>query len=451
MRVAILVAFLLAAPAFALFAQSQPHGHGPVYACPMHPEVRSGERGVCPKCGMELLETEEPETVQIPHTRLGSGTSWQPDATPLRAVHLRASDWMLMLHGAATFGFDDQLGIRGGREAVSTNWFMGMASHAMAGGDVQLRAMLSLEPATVRGSGFPLLLQTGEFYQGAHLHDRQHPHDLFMEASVTYRRPLSNGLGIEVYLAPVGEPALGPTAFMHRASALGDPFPPISHHWQDATHVSFGVATAGVYTHDLKLEGSWFNGREPDENRWNFDFRPFDSFAVRLSANPLRSVSLQVSYGYLASPEPPGFAGVVLGVSRVTGSLTTSMPVLSAGHLDATFAWGRNLEVTPLDSFLFEANLDLDGKNAPFLRLEHVEKTAHDLVVTGVPTFQSYALSSAVVGFVHAFRSFGPIEPAIGARISLGLVPGELVSLYGSRAVGGGFIYLLGRIPTLVQ
>src|SRR5437899_9046351 len=133
------------------------------------------------------------------------------------------------------------------------------------------------------------------------IYDRQHPHDLFMEASLTYRRPLSDWLGAELYLAPVGEPALGPPAFMHRASAEGDPFPPLSHHWQDSTHVSFGVATAGLYTRQLKLEGSWFNGREPDEDRWNFDFRPLDSFSLRLSANPVRPVSLQVPYGYLAS------------------------------------------------------------------------------------------------------------------------------------------------------
>ena len=155
---------------------------------------------------------------------------------------------------------------------------------------------------TIPGDGFPQLLQTGESYHGVHLHDRQHPHDFVMEASFTIRHPLSDWLGAELYLAPVGEPALGPTAFMHRASAEGDPFPPISHHWQDSTHISFGVATAALYTKQVKLEASWFNGREPDDNRWNFDFDTLDSFSVRLSANPVRPVSLQVSYGYLDNP-----------------------------------------------------------------------------------------------------------------------------------------------------
>ncbi len=359
------------------------------------------------------MPSEQPSELALPMTRNASGTSWQPDATPMRGVHFGAGGWSFMLHGAASAGFDDQLGDRGGQRFLSTNWAMGMAEHALWGGEVQLRGMFSLEPLTIPGSGFPELLQTGETYRGVHLHDRQHPHDLFMEASVTYRHPLSDWLGAELYLAPVGEPALGPPAFMHRASAEGDPFPPLSHHWQDSTHVTFGVATAGLYTRQVKLEASWFNGREPDEDRWNFDFRPLDSFSVRLSANPVQPVSLQVSYGYLASPEPPATVGFALSVSRVTGSLSVSLP-LPQVQVDTTLAWGRNLGPIPTDSFLFEANFDLDGRNAPFLRLEVVQKTAHDLVVpgfSGLPAFaQSYLLSSAVLGFVHSFPVLGPID-----------------------------------------
>lgn len=424
------------------------------YACPMHPDVRADSPSRCPKCGMALvaiapIDDDDEPLGPLPMTREGSGTSWQPDATPIRAVHAQLGAWTVMLHGFAALGWDEQLGKRGGDRAVSTNWLMAMAQHPLGGGELTARAMLSLEPLTVYGSGFPLLLQTGEFYDGVHLHDRQHPHDLFMEVALDYRRPLSDWLGLELYLAPSGEPALGPTAFMHRASAQNDPFPPIGHHWQDSTHVSFGVATAGLYTRQLKLEASWFNGREPDQDRWDFDFRRFDSWSVRLSAVPVESVSLQVSYGYLASPEPPQFQGVVLGISRVTSSISVSRPLLSSGRLDATLLWGRNLEITPLDSFLAEANLDLDGSNAPFFRLEYVDKTAHDLVVAGVPTFQSFAVESATLGFVHSFLAAGPLVPGLGARVSLGLLPAALSGLYGSRAVGGGFVYLVLRPPRI--
>jgi len=419
-------------------AQHEGHGHHGGHAAPAQTEA---------------VPAEQSADLSLPMQRNPSGTSWQPDATPMRGVHFGAGGWSFMVHGAASVGFDDQFGDRGGDRFLSTNWLMGMAEHGLAGGEVQLRAMFSLEALTVPGAGFPLFLQTGETYQGVHLHDRQHPHDFFMEASVTYRHPLADWLGAELYLAPVGEPALGPPAFMHRASAEGDPFPPLSHHWQDSTHVSFGVATAALYTRQIKLEASWFNGREPDEDRWNFDFRPLDSFSVRLSANPVQPVSLQVSYGYLASPEPPASTGgLSLSVSRVTGSLGVSLP-LPKVQVDATLAWGRNLGVTPTDTVVVESNFDLDGQNAPFVRLEVAQKTAHDLAVpgsTGLQAFaQTYLLSSATFGFVHSFRALGPIEPALGIRASIGRVPGDLVGpgLYGSQAVFGGYVYLLARAP----
>ena len=420
------------------------------YTCPMHPEVHSDHPGHCPKCGMELMPSEESSELDLPMTRNASGTSWEPDATPMRGVHFGAGGWSFMVHGAASAGFDDQLGSRGGHKWISTNWIMGMASHQALGGEVQLRSMLSLEPLTIGSEGYPQLLQTGETYRGLHLHDRQHPHDLFMEASLTYRRPLSDWLGAELYLAPVGEPALGPPAYMHRASAEGDPFPPISHHWQDSTHVTFGVLTGALYTRQTKLEVSWFNGREPDENRWDFDLRVPDSFSVRLSSNPVQPVSLQVSYGHITSPEPPSLTGVTLDVNRITASISLSVP-LPQVQIDTTLLWGRNVELTPLDSFLFEANFDLGNRYVPFFRLEAVQKTAHDLAVpgySGLPAFaQSYLLWSGVAGVVRSFPLLGPIEPALGLRLSLGRVPSDLESLYGSQAVFGGYVYLLLRLP----
>ena len=399
-----------------------------------------------------MQQQSEPASLVLPEMRNPSGTSWQPDATPMRGVHLTAGDWMFMLHGALSAGYDDQLGNRGGDLFLSTNWLMGMALHPLWGGQAQFRAMLSLEPLTIPGDGFPLLLQTGESYRGVHLHDRQHPHDFAMEASFTYRRRLSDWLGAELYLAPAGEPALGPPAFMHRASAEGDPFPPLSHHWQDSTHVSFGVVTAGLYTQQVKLEASWFNGREPDDNRWNFDFDTLDSFALRLSANPVRPLSLQVSYGYLDNPEaassPPG---TKVSISRVTSSISMSLP-LPMVQIDSTLAWGRNISpVTALDSFLFESNFDLDGVNAPFMRLEAVQKTAHDLDLPGFSgtqaLTQAYWLESAVLGFVRSLPRLGPVEPALGIRLSVGHVPDNLDALYGSRAVFGGYVYLFVRAP----
>jgi hypothetical protein len=225
---------------------------------------------------------------------------------------------------------------------------------------------------------------------------------------------------------------------MHRASAQDDPFPPIGHHWQDSTHVTFGVVTAGLYTRDLKLEASWFNGREPDQDRWNFDLRPFDSFSVRLSAVPEEHVALQVSYGNLASPEPPVLQGAVLGVSRATASVQ-----LSAGGVDAAAVWGRNLEFTPLDSLLLEGRYALTPRDSLFARLERVDKTAHDLAVPGVPAVIAFTVHEAALGASHRFPPVGPVWVGVGARGALAFVPAALQPLYGGTVQPGGYLYLL--------
>ena len=182
----------------------------------------------------------------IPETRMGSGTSWLPDAAPMHAAHHMLGDWTLMLHGVGFLQYDRQGGPRGSNQLGLINWAMAAASRPLGRGQLQLRGMLSAEPWTIGSRGYPLLLQSGEAYQGASLHDRQHPHDLFMELAALYERPVAKNLGLSLYLAPVGEPAVGPVAFPHRPSAADDPLAPISHHWQDGTHITFGVAGVGL-------------------------------------------------------------------------------------------------------------------------------------------------------------------------------------------------------------
>jgi hypothetical protein len=396
-------------------------------------------------------EEQEPETapdsLRLPHGREGSGTSWMPDSTPVFAHHFLAGDWMLMLHYAVTVGYDDQWSDRGSRRLVSTNWVMGMASHPLLGGEVMFRAMLSGEPATAGGSlQIPVLLQTGETYGGQPLRDRQHPHDLFMEVAAIYRHELFGGVSLELYAAPAGEPALGPTAFMHRLSAMNNPYPPISHHWQDSTHISFPVLTAGLYNQWLKLEGSLFHGREPDENRWDFDFGALDSWAVRLSANPTAQTSVQVSYGYLNSPEA---IRPEENEHRLTVSATWSAPIEGGGNLALTGVWGRNLAATKSDSLLGEAQLDLDGRNVPFARLEWVQKSGDDLVLQGDPR-ALYGVVELVLGYARRLPQLGPVVPTIGAAINIGYVPDEVQPAYGTRLPVGAFVFV-GLQPPRMQ
>jgi hypothetical protein len=382
-------------------------------------------------------EAHEESTVQLvlPHGREGSGTSWLPDSSPVQAHHFMAGDWMLMLHYSLVAGYDDQWSDRGSRRFTSVNWIMGMAARSLFGGQLLLRGMVSAEPATAGGHlQLPLLLQSGESYGGAPLHDRQHPHDLFMETALIYRRPVGDSVGIELYGAASGEPALGPTAFMHRPSGMTNPLPPIGHHWQDSTHISFGVITAGVYTRRAKLEASVFHGREPDEDRWNFDFGALDSWSGRFSVNPTDQTSFQVSYGYLHSPEA---LQPDVSLHRVTASATYSAPVLAEGNFALTALWGRNAESDhSSDSALAEATFDLDGRNVPFARLEYVQKLGHDLVVPE----GKYDVFQAQFGYVHRFTG-AAVVPLVGAALDLGLVPGTLESAYGTRTPFGAFFF----------
>src|SRR5262249_11025717 len=196
---------------------------------------------------------------------IGSGTSLQPASTNVPMWHFMPAGWSIMLHMNLTVGFSNQGGPRGVGKAESQNWFMGMAEHKLGPGQLMLRAMVSAEPLTAPHGGFPLLFQTGETYHGQGIVDAQHPHDVFMELAAMYTIPLSERVSVQFYGGPVGEPALGPTAFMHRASASENPSAPLGHHWQDSTHITHGVVTAGITAGLFKFEGSLFHGAEPDE------------------------------------------------------------------------------------------------------------------------------------------------------------------------------------------
>src|SRR5256712_1391366 len=201
----------------------------------------------------------------IPEARIGSGTSWLPDAAPMHAAHFRLGAWTVMLHGRAVVQYDHQAGLRGDSRVSLIDWAMLAASRTVAGGSLSLRGMMSSDPWGVGSRGYPLLLQTGESDRGVPLHDHQHPHDLFMELAALYERAVARNLAVSLYAAPVGEPAVGPAAFPHRPSAADDPLAPLAHHWQDGTHITFGVLTAGAVTRPPQRRGPVVYGGAPGE------------------------------------------------------------------------------------------------------------------------------------------------------------------------------------------
>ena len=308
-------------------------------------------------------------------TRDASGTAWQPDSAPMQAIMGGVDDWSTMVHGFAALTYDNQGGARGDDKIFVSSMLMGMAQRPAAGGTLTLKAMGSLDPLMGK-RGYPLLLATGETADGrTELVDRQHPHDLFMELSATYSRPLADKLSGFVYVALPGEPALGPATFMHRFSGSANPEAPISHHWLDSTHVTFGVATAGLVYDRLKLEGSVFTGREPDQHRYDIERPRFDSWSARLTWNPTANLSMQVSHGFLNSPEQ---LHPEEDVRRTTASVTYNLPVGEKGAWQSTFAWGRNdpsggHHAVSTDAFLLESALQLDRWTL-FGRAERVDK-----------------------------------------------------------------------------
>src|SRR5712671_49959 len=376
--------------------------------------------------------------------RMGSGTTWIPDAVPLPARHGMVGSLFVMLHGFGFVQYDTQGGPRGDDQFGSLNWAMLMASHDLLGGRFQARTMISLDPATVTNRGYPLLLQSGETYRGQPLVDRQHPHDFWMELGVMYERALSHTLGVTVYAAPSGEPALGPVAFMHRPSAMDNLAAPLSHHWQDATHISFGVLTAGLFGRHWKLEGSAFNGREPDEERWGFDRLRLDSYSGRFTLHMDSSWVFSAGYGYLKSPEA---LNPLESMHRITASVLHGRKLGMNGQIATSVIWGANRHSgRTTHSMLAESEAVLDRRNTILGRLEVVQKTAEELVLpTGPGGFaqdSTFTVAAASVGYIREVARTSKATLGVGLQATLNLVPAELQPFYGSRTPVGGMVFV---------
>jgi hypothetical protein len=396
--------------------------------------------------GMTMMT---PDPLGVSMDRMGSGTTWVPDAAPIPSLYFAAPGrWDVTGHGVTFAQYDVQGGPRGASQAGSLNWLMLMASHTLYGGRFQARTMLSLDALTVTPSGYPLLLQSGEAFDGEPLHDRQHPHDFFMELSGLYERPMTRSVGLMLYAASSGEPALGPIAFMHRPSAMDNPTAPISHHWQDATHISFGVLSAGLFTHTLKIEGSIFNGREPDQHRFNFDPITLDSYSGRITYNPTPEWSFTGGYGFMKSPEALNPSE---SMHRATASMLHGVPLGTDGQWASSIVYGANEHagLRLSHSLLLESEAVLDARHTLFGRAEYVQKSAEDLVLDtpqyGFPSDARFDVSAATLGYIRELTRFGRGTLGVGAMGTLSVVPATVSSVYGSRTPLGAMVFLRVR------
>jgi len=414
---------------------SEAHGSDLQEQTPQNPTEQKMDM---PNMDMPGMDMSQPAPAWMPSPHHGSGTGWQPAATPGHLWMKSVGAWDLMAHGVVFVDYNQQGGPRGEGKAESVNWLMLMEQHKLGRGSIMFREMFSAESLTAPHPGFPELFQTGETYHGQPLVDHQHPHNVFSELSFYYTRPIrvpakvpiKGKISWEFYGAVVGEPALGPVAYMHRASAAELPMAPLSHHLQDSTHTSFGVITTGLVVDRLKIEGSVFNGREPDEKRYSIQFAPLDSWSARLSVAPSRNWTAQYSYGRLEHPEAlePG------SQRRQTASVEYVRP-FARGSWTTSVVWGRvhkEADDHNLDSYLLETTANFKSRNYAFSRMELVDK---DELFPDNPLLPSFRIGAYTFGGAHDLVQSRLWQLGMGADITVYTKPSTLDSSYGKNPV----------------
>jgi len=365
-----------------------------------------------------------------PNAVTASGTALLPAAQggAHDGLHVNAGDWMVMAHGYLWGVATDQGGPRGDDMAFIQS--MGMVSAARdlgEGARIELKTMFSLEPLMGR-RGYPNLLATGETAFGEALVDRQHPHDLFMELAARVEVDVADGASVFLYGGPVGEPALGPPAFMHRRSARYQPMSPIAHHWFDSTHITYGVATAGVRTRAFQLEGSLFTGREPDEERWGIDTPKFDSWSFRATLTPTPNWAMQVSHGRLKEPE---------ALHGGDEARTTASVHYAKGGLAATLAFSAKNRIPgdTLSAWLGEVNWDIGPRHSVFGRVE-VTENSELFPDHGHPLHdRAFRVARFEGGYAYRIPIVKSVNLALGGTVAAYAMPAALDPFYGKSPV----------------
>jgi hypothetical protein len=423
------------------------------------------------------MKMKSPTTLieaELNHTT--SGTSAEPASTPASMIMSSYRGWMLMLHGSAFIADTQQHAaanpsgpspavceqfnlpcappvVRGGDKLFSTNWIMPMAMRQLGPGQLTLRTMLSLEPATISGRQYSELFQQGETAFGRPIIDGQHPHNFFMELAALYDIHLGEQTLLSFYAAPIGDPAIGPTAYPHRLSASEDPIAALGHHQEDSTHIAYNVLTAGLTWRWLRFEESGFHGGEPSEQRWGFQPSPnghaIDSYSSRITFSPTANWSSQYSIAHIVSPEAlyPGE-----DQQRQTASIMYNRPFGSttsdgshAGNWSSTLLWGRTLSLSDSskeNSYLLESLLKFRTRNYVWTRIENAGRSNELLIPPGSslpPDFSESPIghvAAYTIGYDRDFHIAPHLTAAPGAQFTSYTTPEALISIYGQHPFG---------------
>src|SRR5450755_3102346 len=384
--------------------------------------------------GMEM-STATANGSQLPSPHAGSGTGWQPASVPANGWMWMRGGWDVMAHGLIFADYNQQGGPRGAGKAESVNWGMLMEQHKLGAGTILFRQMFSAESLTSPHPGFPELFQTGETYHGEPLVDHQHPHNVFAELSALYTLPLTKKLSWELYGGPSAEPALGPVTYMHRASASELPLAPLGHHLEDSTHTSFGVVTTGFIIDRFKIEGSAFNGREPNEERSSMQRGALDSWSVRGSAAPTRNWTAQYSYGRLLHPEALEPGNQLRQTASVEYNRAFSGGPVGKGNSATSLVWGRvqkEFESFPLNSYLLESTLNFRRRNYAYTRFELVDK---DELFPDALIQPSFRIGAYTFGGVRDLVQNQHWQLGLGTDVTFYSKPAVLDAAYGNNPV----------------
>jgi hypothetical protein len=412
-----------------------------------------------------------------------SGTSIEPATTPVPMLMSQHGPWRLMLHANA-FAANTQQQANSPRNHdvfFSTNWIMPMAQRQLGPGQITVRAMFSFEPATIGNRNYPELFQQGETAYNNPIVDGQHPHDFFMELAALYDLKLSPNTLLSFYAAPIGDPAIGPTAYPHRQSASEDPIAALGHHQEDSTHIAFNTLTGGLTYRIARIELSGFHGGEPDEHRWAFQPSPnghaIDSWSTRLTISPTPDLTGQYSYAHITSPEalypredqqrqtasvmyhhtfhssstPASSSMPGMNIQDMPGMNMTSTQQGSAPpmhmlpeprtDLATTILWGRTRSLSDNskeNSYLAEALLRFASTNYVWTRIENAGRS-NELLLTPAtalpPAFTESPIghvAAYTLGYDHDFPLGRHLLAAPGAQLTLYRTPEALRPTYGN-------------------
>ena len=369
-----------------------------------------------------------------------AGTSGEPVSAPHDMLMAQRGAWMLMFHGVGFVNAQQQTGPRGGDKVFSTSWFMPMAQRSLGPGTFTARMMGSLEPATITDRRYPELFQVGETAFGRPIVDGQHPHNLFMEIALLYDLKLGKNTLLSFYAAPVGDPAIGPEAFPHRASASEDSLAPLGHHLEDSTHIADDVLTVGLTYKIARVEASAYHGREPGENRWTIAAGAIDSWSTRLTINPAANWSGQYSITRLKGPEQLFPNEDTL---RMTASISYNRP-LAHGNWASMLLWGRNRDIPDgqvFNGYLAESTLRFANHNYAWTRIESVDRSNELLLGENPlpPGFEERFLARVQAysfGYDREFNFIPRVSSALGGQYTLYAKPSWLDEIYGAHPMG---------------